>query len=127
MNRFKILVVEDDIAWQKILQEDIKIALDGIDRTYELIILKTFQEALEVLNKQGPWHLLIADIGLPPTQREKLGMRLAERANHLRIPCIVVSGMDKLTTWNVRNLIRKYKVYDFFSKPDFYEEEFVKR
>src|SRR5436853_3451408 len=119
MSGFKILIVEDDIAWQNILQEDVKLALDGIDRTYELMVLKTFQEALEVLNKQDPWHLLIIDIGLPPTQREKLGMRLAERANHLHMPCIVVSGMDKLTTWNVRNLIRKYKVHDFFSKLDF--------
>src|SRR2546423_1818602 len=90
-------------------------------------VLMTFQEALTALNKQGPWHLLIVDIGLPPSQAEKLGMRLAERSHRLHVPCIVVSGMSKLTPWNVRDLLKKYKAYDFFSKPDFDDDEFIKR
>lgn len=127
MSAFNILIVEDHATWQDILQESVKRALDGIGCTCDLKVLKTFEEALTALNKQGPWHLLIVDIGLRPSQAEKLGMRLAERSHHLQVPCIVVSGMSKLTPWNVRNLLKKYKARDFFSKPDFDDEEFVKK
>src|SRR5262245_18235962 len=100
MTTLKILLVEDNQEWQKILREKISMALQGITTisNFQIVDADQFDVAWELLNKEGPWHLLVTDIGLTlPDPRQKLGKQLVERAYDLQLPAIVVSGTEGLT------------------------------
>ena len=127
MTVFKVLLVEDHPFWQKILADEIHSALKGIGHPEDIIkVVKTFDEAYQAL-EESHWHLLITDIGLGDfsVSAQKLGTFLVKRAQKLKIPAIGVSGTPLLTHQNVRDLILKYGVSDFFSKRDFDSNQFI--
>jgi CheY-like chemotaxis protein len=125
----KVLLVEDHQEWQDILLERLNRALQDIGRANDskIQVVAKFEEAKEALNEEGPWHLLVTDIGLGPPHeaRLKLGKQLAQYASDLQVPTIVVSGTEVLTRQEVRNLLIEYGALDFFSKPEFDGEKFT--
>ena len=129
MNDLRILLVEDNLNWQKILHAKVDQALQNIDHSGIVRLCPTFAEAWQALAFDGPWHLLITDIGLGEdsyVSEQKLGIQLADRARELQLSCIVVSGTLAITSRDVRNLLMKHKVHDFFSKQMFQGRQFVK-
>jgi CheY-like chemotaxis protein len=127
MMGFKVLVVEDHEAWRNELKEDINVALRGIgqtDNTVELI--EHFDKAYEAL-RVSHWDLLVTDIGLggPGESQQKKGKRLVELAHRRKIPSIVVSGTPVVTKQDVRDFFKKHGASDYFSKPEFDDEQFI--
>jgi CheY-like chemotaxis protein len=132
METLKILLVEDHREWQKILQEKISRALQGIAAISDIqvVVVSQFDEAWECLKKEDSWHLLVTDIGLSePDSRQKLGKYLVELACNLHIPTIVVSGTEILTKQEVSDLLtdNNYKARAFFSKQEFDGKKFVEK
>jgi|GEM_PF-2772925 len=118
MKTFKVLLVEDDGPWQKILRADIQDALSGIDWVSAYIrSAATFDEGWEALQEENTWNLLVTDIGFP-SEQEMFGKALVERSHRLQIPTIVISAIA--TSDDVRNFLRVNKIYDFFSKRLYY-------
>src|SRR6266496_4021885 len=99
MPTVNILLVEDQTSWQNILRSRIAAALHNLGQTDAIRIAATFEEAWGALDREGPWHLIVTDIGL---RRHKLGKQLVERAHDLQVPCIVVSNDPGLTPQEVR-------------------------
>ncbi len=127
---FKVLLVEDEPIWQSILQDKLQIALKNIGHLDDPIkVVATYIEALNALNKEPPWDLLVTDISLPSAPKnletmKEMGKELVERARQLNLPIIVVSG--KATPQEVRDFFKIEEIYDFFSKEDFERAEFIK-
>jgi nucleoside phosphorylase len=127
----RILLVENDPNWQGQLEEKLQLVLKNISKTGYIRIISSFDKAREAMRQDGPWHLLVTDIGLADsvlTKRsgEKLGRHLAELAYIMQIPCIVVSGTPTLVPTDVRTFLKQYGAKDFISKADFTGEQFMK-
>lgn len=123
-----ILLVDDHVEWQKILQEDIRQAVEEMGRNSRIQISADFEDAWHALNNQGPWHLLITDLGLKPRPRQLLGKQLVQQASYLQIPTIVVSGTEPLNPAHVAQLYARRDsntLVGFFWKPDFDDMTFV--
>jgi CheY-like chemotaxis protein len=126
MAGFKILLVEDNLRWQKILKGDVQDALDKLSYSGDIQTVHTYDEASDLL-KENQWHLLITDIGLgnPSESLQKLGIRLVRQAYAQHIPAIAVSGTPHLENRDVRELFKKAGASDFFSKQRFDDDEFI--
>ncbi len=124
----KILIAEDNPAWQRILKEDL---LDAFGNNLQIKVVPSFSESLDALNNEFPWNLIIIDLSLPsePHQQAglddplKFGLRLAERSRDLGIPSIVIS--ITATPWNVRDCFMEYGVSDFIDKRVYQKHKFV--
>ena len=127
MTHFKILVVEDESPWQKIVQDNIIIALENMKHEeYDIKLIETFEQAYQSL-EEGSWDLLITDIGLGKSEAQKLGKQLVKLAHNRSVPAIVVSGTEYLNRAEVRELLKKLGAYDFFYKGDFDYDEFINK
>ena len=128
MENLRLLLVEDERHWQKILKEKLSQALQNIDcRKYIIKVVNTFDEAYTIL-QESDWHLLVTDIGLidsPTAHGQKLGIHLVEMAHSKQIPTIVVSGTPVISTQDVRDILIKYQPTDYFSKGKFDNQEFI--
>ena len=122
MATLNILLVEDQASWQNILRSRIAAALRNLSQADAIRITATFEEAWGALDREGPWHLMVTDIGLG---RHKLGKQLVERAHDLQVPCIVVSNDPSLTPQEVRDMIKELGASDFFGKDDFDSRKFT--
>lgn len=120
MVHLKILLVEDNLSWQKILEGRIRRALEGLgykDSDYTIKVVDTFDEAYQAL-QESDWHLLVTDIELKDsssTTREKLGTELVPIAHNHNVPTLTVAGS---APFNDRN-------DDYFPKQNFDGKEFI--
>ena len=118
MVHLKILLVEDNLFWQKILKSRIRRALKGLgyqDSDYTIKLVDTFDEAYQAL-QENAWHLLVTDVELKDsstTTREKLGTELVPVAMNRNVPTLTVAGTEPLPN------------YDYFPKQDFDGKEFI--
>lgn len=127
MTVFKILLVEDDESWQKILPGKICNAIQNIDNAdCDIKVIDNFNEAYIALDENS-WNLLVTDIGLGELEAQKLGKQLVQIAHKLSVPSIVVSGTKHLNRGEVRELLKKLGACDFFDKGDFDDEEFINK
>lgn len=116
----KILLVEDNLSWQKILESKIRRALEGLgyqDSDYTIKIVDNFDEAFQAL-QESDWHLLVTDIELKDsstTKQEKLGTELVPVAHNRNVPTLTVAGTAPL----------KYPNEDYFPKENFDGKEFI--
>ena len=116
----KILLVEDNLSWQKILESKICRALEGLgykDSDYIIKIVDTFDEAFQALQESN-WHLLVTDIELKDsstTKQEKLGTELVPVAHNRNVPTLTVAGTTPLN----------YPNEDYFTKENFDGKEFM--
>ena len=125
----RILVVEDDPFWQDLIRET-------LEDEYQVIVAATYDEARDILekiqNSQERIDLVTVDMGLPSElQSEGVTVEAGQRiVNHLmrfhpHIPCIVVTGLPDLSTTLVRDLFKRYNVFDFIAKDQFDLKEFL--
>ncbi len=125
MAALKVLLVEDDSIWLKIIPVDVQDALRGIGHGNDPItIARTFDEGWHALLKEGPWNLLIADIALP-AQSEMLGKQLVLCAYRLevRVPTIVISAF--CAPQEVSDFFTENKVECFFEKRHYSSTRFI--
>lgn len=119
MVHLKILLVEDNQSWQKILESRIRRALKGLDyqdSDYTIKVVDTFDEAYQAL-QESDWHLLVTDIELKDSSRitrEKLGTELVPVAHNLNVPTLTVAGSSPLSHQN-----------NYFPKQNFDGKEFI--
>lgn len=113
MKLVRILVVEDLVEWLDRLCFFVKTAVPNSD----LKTAATFPLALQALTGEH-WDLLVTDVGLPPDDGYVLGKLLVGRAKELRVPCVVVSGTDKVTKADVRDILIDYDARNFFTKDE---------
>lgn len=83
----KILIVDDDLIYQKIIQ---KLLYSG----YQLIMAENAQVALEKLNEGHIPDLILADINLPGINGIDLIKKMKLMDKIKNIPVIVISGLD---------------------------------
>ena len=118
MISLKILLVEDNLSWQKILEGRIRRALEGLGYKYSdytIKVVDTFDEAYQAL-QESDWHLLVTDIELKDsstTTREKLGTELVPIAHNHNVPTLTVAGTEPLPNYN------------YFPKQNFDGKEFI--
>ncbi|MEO0843309.1 MAG: hypothetical protein AAF063_31050 [Cyanobacteria bacterium J06643_5] len=127
--KYRILIVEDYQSWQKILDSNIRSAIQNIsDADCDIKIVDNFDEAYTFLNESS-WDLLVTDLGLgnDDLQPQKLGKQIAEIAYRKSIPAIVVSGTDHLIPMDIRDIFTKIGASDFFYKQAFDSQEFIKK
>ncbi len=114
-----VLVVEDDVQWQKLLKETLE------DEGYNVIALDDYRQGRQALNYHH-FDLVILDLELdtsaPTLDGERLLRRL--RQHHAETPCIIVSGQGDVNI--VRNAFKQYHVADFIPKEQFDILNFVK-
>lgn len=120
MVSLKILLVEDNLSWQKILEGRIRRALEGLgykDSDYTIKVVDTFDAAYQAL-QESDWHLLVTDIELKDSSlrtQNKLGTELVPVAHNLNIPTLTVAGSSPL----------RYVNDDYFPKHNFDSKEFI--
>ena len=115
----RVLLVEDDRSWRKILKDEIERALVGVH--INLTIATNFDDGWSALNNEEPWHLMVTDVALPSTD-EMLGKLLIKKARKLQILTIVVSGRS--TQDDVKEFLEDMGAYCFFEKRNFYKDEY---
>lgn len=127
MTNYRILLVEDNPNWQLILQSKIGLIFRKMNKSHFVHLAKTFDDAWSSVTMNGPWHLLVTDIGLGKVgeNTKKLGLHLIEHAQYLGIACLVVSGTPILTPSDVLNVIKRIGEDRFFWKADFKSESFI--
>jgi tRNA A-37 threonylcarbamoyl transferase component Bud32/CheY-like chemotaxis protein len=125
----RVLVVEDDPFWQDLIRET-------LEEEYQVVVATTYDEAKLVLervkNQREHIDLVTVDMGLPSQlQGEGVTVEAGQRiVNYLsrfdpRIPCIVVTGLPDISTTQVRDLFKRYNVFDFIAKGQFDLGEFL--
>ncbi len=125
----QVLVVEDDIFWQDLIRET-------LEEECHVIVAATYDEAKLVLEKvksgQERIDAVTVDMELPSQlQSEGASVEAGQRiVNYLRrfhpnVPCIVVTGMPDISTTQVRDLFKRYNVFDFVAKAQFDLGEFL--
>lgn len=118
MVHLKILLVEDNQSWQKILESRISRALKGLgyqESDYTIKVVDTFDEAYQAL-QENAWHLLVTDIELKDSStstQEKLGTELVPFAHNLNVPTLTVTGTEPLPNYN------------YFPKQNFDGKDFI--
>ena len=125
----KILLVEDNKSWQKILQNKISCALQNIGCTdYIIKVVEYFDEASRIL-QESIWDLLVTDIKLRDSStknREKLGTQLVPIAQQKKIPAIAVTGTSILITEEDKELLAT-EAPDVLRKNNFNSQEFMNK
>jgi CheY-like chemotaxis protein len=123
MTSFSILIAEDNPVWQDIISRAIRSALKE-NTDINVSIVGAYDRANDALEQH--WHLFISDLGFgSPHRSEKLmGKYLVEKAAHMNIPTIVVSGTPS-TPQIARDMIKEYHALDFFWKQDFLSKDFA--
>jgi len=125
----RILVVEDDPFWQDLIRET-------LEAEYQVVVATTYDEARDVLEKiqhsQESIDLVTVDMGLPSELQSagatvEAGQRIVNHLMrfHPHIPCIVVTGLPDISTTLVRDLFKRYNVFDFIAKDQFDLKEFL--
>ncbi len=128
MTRFRILIVEDDDEWQRILNDKVKTAVEETGHDAEITVVADFKSGWDQLGRAGRWTLLISDIGLPGNHSEsRMGKLLVERARDKLIPCIVVSGTGELTPADTAQLLEELGARYFFWKKSWESKKFIAR
>ncbi len=124
MSNYKILLVEDDSPWQKILKTHIETALRRLETHGYIRIAVNLEKALDIINEENDWSLLCTDIGLEGSHDNK-GAVLVGLAAERNIPTVIVSGTPAVTPQLVRDFFMEYNVEDFFSKQRFDTKAFT--
>lgn len=126
----KVLVVEDDPFWQDLIRET-------LEEEYHVVVATTYDEAKLVLEKvkkrQERIDLVTVDMQLLPDQSQgesvkvEAGQRIVNYLSRFdpHIPCIVVTGLPDISTTLVRDLFKRYNVFDFIAKAQFDLGEFL--
>jgi CheY-like chemotaxis protein len=119
----RILLVEDDLQWQKIILPGLlNQALSEINQEGEIKSFAYGAEARKAIDSDPPWHLIIVDLGLPdePAYEDdtEIGRNLIHYAGQKQIPVVVVTGQGTATDGFFLSRTEE-KVIDIFEKQGF--------
>lgn len=105
---YRILLVEDDPAWQMTIDS----FLDS--PKYEITMASSYEEADTLVDR--PFDLLIIDLNLTQEIGELRGLRLLKKLRdaEVKTPRIVLSGKPL----NARKLMTEYDVYNVLNKAE---------
>ncbi|MEE9396118.1 MAG: TIR domain-containing protein [Methylococcales bacterium] len=126
MKEYKILLVEDELVWCDILKHHIQTALDNLKITGDIQVTNNLEKAWDIFEGEESWDLLCTDIALGDEFGDTEGTVIVSRAAERKIPTVIVSGTEAVTTQLVRNFLKVDKVADFFAKKNFDDSSFVR-
>jgi len=122
MMTLSVLIAEDNPEWQDIITRAIKSALKEYT-DINVSIVGAYDRANDALEQH--WDLFISDLGFgsPHISEKLMGRHLVQKATHMNIPTIVISGTPS-TPQIARDMIKEYHARDFFWKQDFRSKAF---
>lgn len=103
----KILVIDDDIIYRKIIQK-------LLCNEYSLILTKNSSEAFACIETENVPDLVLADLNLPDLSGVEFISLIKKKLNNNKIPIIVISGMDDE---NLKKELYQEGVNDYILKP----------
>lgn len=103
----KILIIDDDIIYRKIIQK-------LLCSQYDLILTENSVEAISFIETKELPDLIIADLNIPGMAGLELITLIKQNINYYKIPIIVISGMDDD---KLRNELFQNGVSDYLTKP----------
>lgn len=122
MRDLKILLLENEQPWQKIIQQDIQQVLSAIGHPNDPIeVVETLDQARQALENEKQWNLLVADV-FPPSSSEMKGIELLRQADQLGIATIILSDRETLTNLQQDELSKHEKIQGIFSKENYYNK-----
>lgn len=83
----KILFVDDDNSLLRALRR-------SLYDVFELHIASSGQEALELIQRDGPYHCIVTDLKMPHMDGLELARRISQVATST--PCIILSGSQDI-------------------------------
>jgi DNA-binding NtrC family response regulator len=105
----RILLVEDDIDWLEIYQEQLQ------DLDYELVSARTVDQALDLLSREM-FAVVVADLRLFGYQDEFSGFEVLRRAKDIAPDTLVIT----ITAYGSRDIAMKAQregAFDYITKP----------
>ncbi|MFP3855034.1 MAG: response regulator [Anaerolineales bacterium] len=107
MSPGRVLVVDDEPDYRSLMRAHLE------RREYQVATAGNGREALQVLNEEGPFHVLVADLMMPKMD----GLELLRRAKEVDpdIEVIVISGVGTLES--AISSMRMGGAYDYLPKP----------
>ena len=116
----RILYLEDDAIWRKEIAEILTLANFHVDSAETPHIVRSKLA-------QGNYHLVILDISMDETSKNREGMALLGEIGDPNLPRAFETMM--LTAYGSKSRLRrafsKYRVVDFLDKHEFDEDDFV--
>ena len=103
----KILIIDDDVIYSKILQK----ILCG---EYTILFAETSDEAINIIQNGEIPDFIIADLNLPDIHNEDWLITLKEKLGILNKPIMVISGMDDD---NIKQQLSEIGISEFLIKP----------
>lgn len=103
----KILIIDDDIIYRKIIQK-------LLCHQYNLMLTENSLEAINFIEKGNIPDLVIADLNLPGLAGVEFISVIKQKLNDRKVPIIVISGMDDE---NLRNELYQKGISEFLTKP----------
>lgn len=116
----RVLIIEDESSWQKLLKELLQEVATEIDCTIEVILAQSFADALDSL-KAMSYDCVTVDNKLPDGRMAKTVLDRIAGLDH-EVYVIVISGV--VNPGDVRDFFREYNVSEFFWKHDFDPRQF---
>ena len=120
----RVLVVEDDANWWKLIGELLQEVATVLDCEIEVVTAIRFAEALNKIGAK-PYDCVTVDNELPDGKRDgKRAKTLLDRIVGLdyRVPVIVISGV--VDPGDVRDFFKDYEIEEFFWKNNFKPKQF---
>jgi DNA-binding NtrC family response regulator len=113
MKESRVLVVEDDPEWRKILKGFLE------EEGFKVRDASDYERAREAL-QQNPFQLATIDINLRQSPKLREGKRLLRhiRESYGDMPCIVITGSD-LTPEDAASLAIEYGIIGYIEKRSF--------
>lgn len=118
MSNPRILIIEDDPNWQKLLQEIV------IDIAGQPVVVSCYQAAIDALSS-GSYSLAIVDVSLSMAYHNREGLDVLRQIadSLINLPAIVVTGFPTMEL--AIEALADLKAIHFFTKADFDRRKFI--
>ena len=116
----RVLVVEDEPSWQRLIGDLVQEVATELDCTIEVVIATRFAEASNKIAAM-PYDCVTIDNKLPDGMMAKPLLDRVTELDH-RVPVVVISGV--VAPGDVRDFFKDYKIDEFFWKDDFNPRQF---
>ncbi len=114
MDKFKLLIVEDDINWFNILADTIK------DELFTFIHVDTLEKTLNELDNNKEIQLILLDILLPDSQNGLETIRIvAEKAGYTPIIILSACKDEEVLIEALKHGVEDYLIKDQYDKKIF--------
>ncbi len=115
----RVLVVEDNKRWQRILTKDLtKVG-------YDVAVASTLDEAIAMLEKEM-YHVVVTDIGLTEEADDDSGIELLQliKQQYPTITTLAISGRS-VAGLDKERFKSEYEVLDYIKRVDYNKHKFI--